>query len=70
MDIDELTYKIRGAAFKVYNELGPGLLESIYAEAMAMELNDSFLNFEKECEIPVYYKGENMKMGYRADFVV
>ena len=35
MDLNELTYQIRGAIFNVFNELGPGLLESVYESALA-----------------------------------
>ena len=38
MTDNELTYEIRGAIFDVYNELGPGLLESVYEEALVFEL--------------------------------
>ena len=38
MDINELSYKIRGAIFTVHNELGPGLLESVYEAALVYEL--------------------------------
>lgn len=38
MDINELSYKIRGAIFSVHKELGPGLLESVYEAALAYEL--------------------------------
>jgi GxxExxY protein len=38
MKENEISYDIRGAAFKVYNNLGPGLLESIYKHALAFEL--------------------------------
>ena len=38
MEINDLSYIIRGAIFKVYNSLGPGLLESIYEAALYMEL--------------------------------
>lgn len=40
MTDNELTYEIRGAIFDVYNELGPGLLESVYEEALAFELKE------------------------------
>lgn len=36
IEIDELTYVIKGALFNVYNELGPGLFESVYSKALAM----------------------------------
>ena len=38
MSEDDLTYQIRGAIFDVYNSLGPGLLESVYEEALLFEL--------------------------------
>ena len=38
MTDNELTYQIRGAIFDVYNTLGPGLLESVYEEALCFEL--------------------------------
>lgn len=38
MTENEISYRIRGAIFKVYNALGPGLLESIYREALAYQL--------------------------------
>lgn len=70
MDINELTYKIRGAAFDVYNKLGPGLLESVYSESLAIELDKRFLAFQKEVNIPVDYDGTRFEIGFRADFVV
>ena len=38
MEINELSYKVRGAIFTVHNELGPGLLESVYEAALVFEL--------------------------------
>lgn len=38
MDLNELTYKIRGAIFTVHKSLGPGLLESVYEAALVYEL--------------------------------
>ncbi len=40
MTDNELTYQIRGAIFDVYNELGPGLLESVYEEALVFDLQE------------------------------
>ena len=40
----EITYQIRGAIFDVYNELGPGLLESVYEEALTYELQQRGLS--------------------------
>ncbi len=61
MTEDELTYKIRHAIFDVYNELGPGLLESIYKESLIIQLKKDKLKVAEESPIPVYYKGSLLK---------
>ncbi len=53
---DDLTYAIIGAALAVHTELGPGLLENVYENAMCVELSRRGLRFEKQKLIPVYYK--------------
>ena len=54
---DPLTEKIIGCAFKVYNTLGAGFLESVYKKAMAMELQKAGLPFVIEAPIDVFYDG-------------
>lgn len=54
----ELSYLIMQAAFDVYNELGPGFLESIYEEAMCRELTRRGIALERQKEIKVFFKGE------------
>ena len=61
MTDNELTYEIRGAIFDVYNELGPGLLESVYEEALAFELKERGLKVERQVEFPIRYKGNELK---------
>jgi GxxExxY protein len=51
MDINELTYKIRGAIFTVHKELGPGLLESVYEAALMLELKDNGLKAKNQVPI-------------------
>jgi GxxExxY protein len=70
MEINDVTYKIRGAIFSVYNELGPGLLESVYEAALAVELNELGLSVRTQVGIPVYYKGKAIELGFRADIIV
>ena len=70
MDDSELTYKIRGGILTVYYELGPGLLESIYHEALFIELKNRGLNVLVEVDVPVYYKGEKLKSCFRLDLLV
>lgn len=70
MTDNELTYEIRGAIFDVYNELGPGLLESVYEEALAFELKERGLEVERQVEVPVIYKGNELKTPLRLDLLV
>jgi GxxExxY protein len=68
-DKDELTEKIIGAAIEVHRILGPGLLESIYEEALAIELALRSIPFRRQVEIDVQYKGHTIK-GQRLDLLV
>lgn len=53
----DLTEKIIGCFYKVYNELGSGFVESIYEKAVMIELESIGLFVESQKEIKVYYKG-------------
>ena len=70
MDINSITEKIIGAAIEVHKELGPGLLESAYKEALEYELKNIGLHVELEVPIPVKYKNKQLKHGYRADMII
>ena len=70
MTDNELTYEIRGAIFDVYNELGPGLLESVYEEALAFELKERGLKVERQVEVPIRYKGNELKTPLRLDLLI
>ena len=65
----ELSDKVLGMIFSVHNILGPGLVESAYEGAMAIELNHSGIPFARQKVYPVYYKGE-LAGGYVADMVI
>ena len=65
----ELTEKIIGCAFKVYNQLGAGFLEKIYENALAIELKDAGLSAQQQYPIKVYYN-ESVIGDYIADIVV
>ena len=67
---EELTYKIRGAIFAVYKELGPGLLENIYEAALVYELGKRGLKVEEQKQIQVYYDGKVLPVDYRIDLLV
>ena len=65
----ELTERIIGVFYEVYNDLGPGFLESVYANAMTITLREAGLDVEQETPIPVYFR--NSLVGdFRADIVV
>ena len=66
----DLTYRIIGAAMTVHRDLGNGLLEPIYNEALCMELSDLGLLAEPEHEVNCYYKGRKMEKKYRIDILV
>lgn len=70
MTDNELTYEIRGAIFDVYNEIGPGLLESVYEEALAFELKERGLKVERQVEVPIRYKGNELKTPLRLDLLI
>lgn len=70
MTDNEITYQIRGAIFDVYNELGPGLLESVYEEALVFELQQRGLQVARQVEIPLQYKGNKLKADLRLDLIV
>ena len=66
----ELTDKIIRAAYTVHNELGCGFLEKVYQEAMAIQLSEMGIPFEREKHLPITYHGKVLKCDYIADFVV
>jgi len=70
MSENELSFKIRGAIFAVYNTLGPGLLESTYEAALAYELKELGLYVEKQVVLPLKYKNIQLETGYRIDLIV
>ena len=66
---DDLTQKIIGVFYDVYNELGCGFLESVYREAMRLALGQAGLKVQTEMPIPVRFRGELVGV-FRADLVV
>ncbi len=70
MDDNDITYQIRGAIYDVYKNLGPGLLESVYEEAMVYELQKRGLKIERQKEVPIQYDGHILKTQLRVDLLV
>ena len=69
MDKDPLTQKIIGAAIEVHRILGPGLLESIYEEALCTEFELQSIAYERQVAVSVIYKGQTIT-GQRLDILV
>lgn len=68
--LDELTHKIIGAGVEVHSKLGPGLLESVYQECLAVELRRRELRVERERHVPLDYKGERIETRLKLDMLV
>ena len=70
MSENEISKIILNCAFKVHTKLGSGLLEKVYRQALAYELNKSGLIAEQEVPIPVVYEEIKLDCGYRIDILV
>ena len=69
MEYEEITHKIIGCAYKVFNQLGFGFLESVYRKAMVIELGKAELKVEEEMPVKVYYD-EHVVGNFSADLYV
>lgn len=65
----ELSYKIVGIAYKVYNKLGFGHREKIIHRAMSVELRNEGINFKNEFPVAIEYEGKIIG-SYRIDFII
>jgi GxxExxY protein len=70
MSENELSYIIRGIAFKVYNKLGPGLLESVYERAMIYEISKLGILVESQIPVPMNYEDLQFGVAFRLDILV
>ncbi len=68
-ELNRITEKIIGCAIEVHRNLGPGLLESVYEKAMAIEFKEYGLNFEKQKELNITYKDHPIGR-FKMDFPV
>ncbi|HHH49874.1 MAG TPA: GxxExxY protein [Saprospiraceae bacterium] len=67
---NEIAKIIIDASLKVHKALGAGLLESVYEEVLTYELKSRGLEVERQKNMPVFYKGIKMKVGFRTDLIV
>ncbi len=70
MELNDLSYKVIGAVYKVHSQLGPGLLESTYEVCLEHELLKEHIKVEKQKTLPVVYDGIRLDAGYRIDMLV
>lgn len=70
MTTNDITYQIRGAAYKVHQELGPGLLERVYQEALCYQLRKDGLSVATELSVPIVYDGVELQSDLRLDMLV
>ncbi len=67
---NEITEKVIGCAIEVHRQLGPGLLESVYEEALCYELSEIGLSFKRQQQVPIKYKGALLATPLRLDLLV
>ena len=67
---DSRTERIIGLGIKVHRRLGPGLLESVYAECLCWELRNSGMSYMREVPLAVTYEDMRLSPAYRADVIV
>ncbi len=70
MEENDISYAIRGAAFKVHSTLGPGLLESVYEAALKHELEKAGFKVRSQVGIPVIYDSDDLGFGFKLDLIV
>lgn len=70
MKENEISEKVIGCAIEVHRQLGPGLLESVYEEAICFELSQAGLQFERQKRLPIKYKDVLLATPLRLDLIV
>ena len=70
MTENEISYKIIGIALELHKNIGPGLLESVYENALYYDLKEAGLNVACQVAMPFVYKEVKMEVGYRIDIIV
>ena len=69
-DIDTVARAVVDCASRVHQQLGPGLLESVYKVCLAHELGKAGLKFDRQLALPVVYDGLRLEAGLRLDLLV
>ncbi len=70
MTENENSYIVRKSVFNVYNQLGSGLLESVYQKILIYELEKNDLNVKSEVILPVYYDDKKFDINFKIDILI
>jgi len=70
MHENDISYQIIGAAIDIHKNIGPGLLESAYENALAYDLKTLGFNVKQQLAIPFIYKEVKQEIGYRIDLLI
>ena len=69
LKFEDESYRIRGAVFEVYREMGCGFLEAVYQECLEKELGKQDVPFVAQRELVLHYKGDRLAQIYKPDFI-
>lgn len=69
-EIEKIASEVVDSIFKVHDYFGPGMLESLYEKALCKEFEKRKLAYVRQMSVPVYYHGDELGEGFRADVVV
>ena len=69
-NLEDITYEIIGAAYKVHKNIGPGALESVYEECLKYEMQQKGLKVKQQILLPIHYKGKILEKGFRVDLLI
>jgi len=69
LKFEEESYRIRGAVFEVYREMGCGFLEAVYQECLEREFTRQCISFVSQRELVLHYKGDQLTQTYKPDFI-
>lgn len=69
LKFEEESYRIRGAVFEVYREMGSGFLEAVYQECLEREFSQQGISFVAHKALDLHYKSDRLKQSYQPDFI-
>ena len=70
MHENDISGRVIGCAIEVHRQLGPGLLESVYEEALCYELTQSGLSYKRQQQVPISYKSLSLATPLRLDLII